>query len=138
MAEYRTTVEVVRRELESEEVPIDELTGAQAETLGLQPANLFVDEELADSGMSEGRLELIERYLAAHFILTSGVEAFRQVTEERFSDMSSATYAGGDLDGEALRSTTVGQKAIMFDTTGTLDGLGKDTAGFDVPRVKSE
>lgn len=126
----RTTPDDVRSELERSDFPTAQLSDAQIETVGIDPAALVVTEDLADTGQSEERLTLIERYLAGHNILASGIDDLRQTTRES-TDRESKTYAG-DF-GEAMRSTTLGQKAISMDESGTLADAAKPTASIVVP-----
>lgn len=130
MPDYRSTVDDVRAELERTDFPTAQLADAQIETVGLDPAHLVVEEDLADTGQSDDRLALIERYLAGHNILASGIDDLRQTTRES-TDRESKTYAG-DF-GEAMRSTTLGQKAISMDQSGTLADAAKPTASIVVP-----
>ncbi|ELZ35371.1 hypothetical protein [Halorubrum tebenquichense] len=130
MTDYRSSVDDVRAELERTDFPTAQLSDGQIETVGLDPAALVVTEDLADTGQSDDRLALIERYLAGHNILSSGIDDLRQTTRES-TDRESKTYAG-DF-GEALRSTTLGQKAISMDESGTLANAAKPTASIAVP-----
>jgi len=133
MPDYRSSVDDVRAELERTDFPTAQLSDGQIETVGLDPAALVVNEDLADTGQSDERLALIERYLAGHNILSSGIDDLRQTTRES-TDRESKTYAG-DF-GEALRSTTLGQKAISMDESGTLAEAAKPTASIAVPDTK--
>lgn len=126
----RTSTENVRAELERADFPTAQLSDTQIETVGIDPAQLVVDEDLSDTGQSDDRLALIERYLAGHNILSSGIDDLRQTTRES-TDRESKTYAG-DF-GEALKSTTLGQKAISMDKSGTLADMAKPTASVSVP-----
>jgi hypothetical protein len=129
----RASVDDVRAELERTDFPTAQLSDAQINTVGITPAALLVDEDLADTGQSDDRLELIERYLAGHMILSSGIDDLRQTTSER-TDREQKSYTGEF--GEALRSTTLGQKAITFDTSGKLADMAKPTASIGVPDAK--
>lgn len=89
----------------------------------IETANLIVTEHLTAAAitpaLSAARLELIERWLAAHFV---------RVREERVTEMSAAgtrtKYEG--QDGMGLRATKYGQQAIALDPTGILSGLSGD------------
>ena len=129
----RTSVDDVRSELERTDFPTAQLSDGQITTVGIEPAALLVDEDLADTGQSEDRLALIERYLAGHNILSSGIDDLRQTSRES-TDRESKTYTG-DF-GEALKSTTLGQKAITYDKSGTLAEMAKPTASISVPNAK--
>jgi hypothetical protein len=126
----RTDPDDVRAELERTDFPTANLTDGQINTVGIEPASLLVGEDLADTGQSDNRLTLIERYLAGHNILSSGIDDLRQTSRES-TDRESKTYAGEF--GEALRSTTLGQKAISYDKSGTLANMAKPTASLTVP-----
>ncbi|OIB56605.1 hypothetical protein [Natrialba sp. SSL1] len=134
-SEHRTTVEDVRQELEAEELPIPELTDTQVGTVGIVPAALVVDEDLEATGMSNDRLELLERYLAAHFVLSSGVDELRQADSESRSDGSSTSFAG-DRDYADYRSTSAGQKAVALDESGTLANANKPPAVIRTPDAR--
>lgn len=141
----RTSIQKVRLELESDstfdvggkerQVMVELLSDEQIEAVGIDPAVVEVSERLGESNMSDNRLRLIERYLAAHFILTSNIDAVRQVDSHSQSDGESQSYSG-DRDYADYRSTSVGQKAVNMDTTGTLEAVGKPTASLSVPAVK--
>lgn len=131
----RTTVEDVVAELERTDFPTAQLESNQVETVGITPATLLVDEEFADNDtdLSNDRLELIERYLAGHYILSSGIDDLRQTSSER-TDREQKSYTGEF--GEGLRSTTLGQKALQMDTEGRLDNLVKPKATITAPDAK--
>lgn len=130
MTDYRSSVDDVRAELERTDFPTAQLSDGQIQTVGLDPAALVVTEDLEQTGQSEERLALIERYLAGHNILSSGIDDLRQTTSER-TDREQKSYAGEF--GEALRSTTLGQKAISMDESGNLANMAKPTASVSVP-----
>ncbi|WEL29855.1 hypothetical protein [Haloferax volcanii] len=129
----RTNPDEVRAELERKDFPTAQLSDQQIETVGITPAALLVDEDLADTGQSSERLKLIERYLAGHNILSSGIDDLRQTTSER-TDREQKSYAGEF--GEGLNSTTLGQKAITYDESGTLAKKAKPSASITVPDAK--
>lgn len=131
----RTTVSDVRLELEADGYDLNAITESQVTVVGITPAELEVDERLADSGMSDKRLELIERYLAGHFILSSGVDELRQIDSETLSDGSSNTYSG-DRAHTDFRSTSLGQKAISTDTTDTLVNATKPSGSIRAPDAR--
>lgn len=119
----RTTIEKVRAELEADGHETKTISDPQIKTVGIGPAHLIVTEDLENAGLSNERLALIERYLAGHLILSSGVESLRQVDDESLTDGSSQTYSG-DRDYSDYRSTSLGQKAVAADPTGTLAETG--------------
>lgn len=134
-SDSRTTVENVRLELEADGYPTAALTDAQVTVVGIEPAHLDVEELLAGGQMSDKRLALIERYLAGHNILNSGIDDLRQADDETRSDGSSTTYAG-DRNHADYRSTSLGQKAIKADLSDTLVNAHKPSASFDIPSVR--
>jgi len=125
----RTTPADVRMELEADGYPIEAITDDQIKTVGIMPATLEVDERLTDengdSPLSDDRLTLIERYVAGHLILSSGVDELRQVDSEELSDESSVEYAG-DRSSAGYGSTTLGDKALRADLTNTLGVVRRD------------
>jgi hypothetical protein len=81
-------------------------------------ANELVTEACADSDYSDARLELIERWLAAHFYV---------VRDPRSSSESvgvSMSYLNPNI-GMMLHGTKEGQQALMLDTAGGLAALSK-------------
>ncbi|MXV62075.1 hypothetical protein GS429_08375 [Natronorubrum sp. JWXQ-INN-674] len=135
-SDYRTSVEHVRMQLEPQEYPIEELSDEQVEIIGLQPAHLDVDELLADTGMSEQRLEIIERLLAGHHLLNTPIEEVRQTMGETHSDGSSTTFAGPNRSAEYYRSTQLGKEAIAKDTSNTLQNVGKNPPLMRTPDAR--
>ena len=129
----RTTPGDVRAELERTDFPTAGLQSGQITTVGIDPAHLKVTEDLASTGMSEERLELIERYLAGALILMSGIDDLRQTTSER-TDREQKSFTGEF--GEGWKNNTLGQKALAFDESGTLANDTKPTFSLDVPSTK--
>ena len=86
----------------------------------IDDAHLIVNETLLARGLTEERLKLIEKYLAAHLVA---------LTEERGGLVrfkvgdSSEEY---QLDkGAGIAQTRYGQQAIDLDTTGTLRAMSR-------------
>lgn len=74
-------------------------------------ANVMVTKVLAASGYDVDLLELIERYLAAHYY-----RIFRpQVTSESVSGVSESITLS---IGQQLKQTTYGQQVLMLDVDG--------------------
>lgn len=122
-----TTESNVRDELRAVDAIADVsiLTKSQIETIGINPANLEVSEDIEpNTSYSSDRLELIERYLAVHNILTSGIDEVRRVDSESLDDGSSYSYA----DSESYR-----EKAKRLDKDGILDSRDKPNALVDSP-----
>lgn len=84
-------------------------------------ANELVTECCADAGYTDARLELIERWLAAHFY---SVRDPRAKTESAGS--VGATYFGEV--GKNLSLTFHGQQAMLLDTEGGLAALNASIA----------
>lgn len=83
----------------------------------IDAANLVVVENLEGKGMTDRRLERIERNLARHRIKFL-VESER-MTESESTGPISRDFAGA-FDGEALKATPYGQTAIDDDESNTL------------------
>jgi hypothetical protein len=85
-------------------------------------ASLWVDEELAGSGLSDGRLELIERYLACAFI--------------RARELGLTSVTAGDVSERYQTDPEISEyllRAASFDTTGTVRNAflaAKDSIGL--------
>lgn len=95
-----------------------ELDSTVPVTVFIDTAAELVDEVCADSDYSDTRLELIERWLAAHFYQIR----LRKVTSEKAGDVGQGyTYNTGLM----LASTEYGQQAMMLDTAGGLARLSK-------------
>lgn len=80
----------------------------------IDTANDLVTELCAPLGYSATRLELIERWLAAHFYAVRD----RLARHEYAGGVGAGDY-GGEV-GMYLESTTYGQQALMLDTKGGL------------------
>lgn len=89
-------------------------------TAFMNDANLFVTEELVGLGMSNDRLEAIEKYLACHFASLRDV----RTSQENIASEWSFTVQG--KTGMHLDATFYGQQAKLLDSTGTLDKLGEN------------
>ena len=79
-------------------------------------AELLVNEELADKGLSDDRLDEIAHYLAAHCVSLRE----RQSTDV-YRGSARDTYAG--VFGMKLNSSQYGQMALLLDTSGTLESI---------------
>jgi hypothetical protein len=83
----------------------------------LDDAALLVEETLGtDSGLSEGRLKLIEKNLGAHLWVISAEKGGLQ--SERTLDAENVYQK---YSGEGLSSTRFGRLVQTYDTTGALD-----------------
>jgi len=79
-------------------------------------ANLLVTLKCTNSGYSDIQLELIERWLSAHFACIQ----YPRVTEEQAGPVMEKTQFKVDL---ALDVTVYGQQAKAIDTAGNLAGM---------------
>jgi hypothetical protein len=84
-------------------------------------AELIVTEILASSGLSPARLDLITKYVAAHFVCL--VEENGGITQEKVGN-SENRYIGVPTTYKSVTRgfniTRYGQQALMFDTSGLL------------------
>ena len=83
-------------------------------------ANELTTECCGESGYTDARLELIERWLAAHFYV---------IRDPRTSSESagvSASYRNPNV-GMEIQGTKEGQQALLLDTAGGLAALSKRT-----------
>ncbi len=81
----------------------------------IETANLLVEENLADQGMSDARLKTIELWLSAHYVA---------VAEERGalkrSNKGDSEEEYDIMVGEGLNMTRFGQQAIALDSSKVL------------------
>lgn len=84
-------------------------------------ANELVTELCLASGYTETRLELIERWLAAHFYTNRDPRS----TDEKAGPVSVTYQSAVDLN---LNSSHYGQTAMMLDTAGNLKTLNNKKA----------
>lgn len=85
-------------------------------------ANLLVTEVCVPEGYDDERLELIERWLAAHFYIVRDPRA----ANEKAGSVGIA-YQFAQL-GMHLQGTMQGQQALLLDTSGALANLNKTTS----------
>lgn len=98
----------------------------------IEDANILVTEVLGSSGLSDNRLEIIERYLAAHLYLLGTQEG--GIFEDEMGESKVKVGSTFTL-GQGLRLTRWGQMVLAMDTTGgfaQLEGGKKKTALFRV------
>lgn len=109
----RVTVDQVK------DVVATTISDLSLENIMIAMANQFVDENLADVGLSANALKWIELYLAAHFVA---------LTEEKggiiLNEVGEARERYSDIYDTGFRATRYGQQAIALDTTGTLAKYG--------------
>ncbi len=97
----------------------------------IEVANNLMNELFKNTTLSDGLLENIERWLAAHIIATSKErEAIQQKAgpaEQRFSD----------IYGKGLDSTSYGQMAIALDPTGILFDINAQRRPIKIRAIKT-
>jgi len=87
----------------------------------IEAANQLVTDVCGDAGYSTAKLELIERWLAAHFYAVRDPRA----TQERAGAVGVTYESKVDLN---LALTRYGQQAMLLDTAGGLATLNKRVA----------
>lgn len=112
---YRTTEALVRGIIETDDTNIPDLTPFIA------ASNELVTECCSDSSYDATRLEMIERWLAAHFYAIRDPRA----ASEKAGSVSANYQYKVDLN---LAVTTYGQMAMILDTAGSLAALNIRTA----------
>jgi hypothetical protein len=83
-------------------------------------ASTMVEEFLGSSSHTEGRLTLIEKYLAAHFYLLGEQEG--GVFEEKIGESNTKMGSTFTL-GQGLRLTRYGQMVLSLDSTGSFEDI---------------
>lgn len=81
-------------------------------------ASDLVDEQCVDSGYDDTRLEMIERYLSAHFYAINK----RRTLQQGVAQAVNQTFDRVEVD-LYLYNTVFGQHAMALDTAGNLAGL---------------
>ena len=87
----------------------------------IETAHIVVDRiesNDSDGVMTAGELEVVERWLSAHFYSIQD-----QMLSARSTEGASGTFQG--TTAMYLESTTYGQQAILLDETGYLENLNK-------------
>jgi len=111
---------------------IVDLPASLSTTTFIATAVLLVNEELAGANLSQGRLDQIQLYLAAHFATITSERG--GLTSQKVGP-SEDKYAPSsrDLPTAGIGSTRYGQQAVSLDSSGRLASLG---AGARKARVK--
>jgi len=91
-------------------------------------ANQLVTELCTDSGYTAVRLELIERWLSAHFYTNRDMRAFQEKAGPVSETMQSRVDLGFD-------TSHYGQTAMRMDTDGNLAKLNEDIKKGKSPSV---
>lgn len=107
----RTTKELVEKIIE-----LDATVNGGDISAFIETASALVDELCQPQGYSETRLELIERWLAAHFYAIRDP----RLTSEQAGSVQASYESKVDL---GLQLTRYGQQALMLDTKGGLAAL---------------
>ena len=94
-------------------------------SLFIETANLIIDEQLCDKGMTEARLKKIALYLSAHYVTL--IE--KQTKTEQFGSAREVYQGTTKMN---LQSTFYGQTALQLDISGTLHNLGNQFAEVEV------
>lgn len=98
-------------------------------TIPLEPfittASELVTELCSDKGYTEERMELIERWLSAHFYTNRDPRP----TREEAGPVSASYQSKVSLN---LATSHYGQTAMMLDTAKGLSDLNKDLRNFDL------
>ena len=99
-------------------------------------AELVVSEDLKGKGLSDARLELITKYLAAHFAIVSLERG--GLTRQKVGESADSYKTGLDSD-QGFLLTRFGQQAVSLDTSGTLalNATPKQKAEFRVVTAAS-
>lgn len=120
----RTTSDKVKELVETDDAVSVDLV------VFIETANALVTEHCAVATDEEGallmdevRLELVERWLAAHFYAIR--DNFARTTNEKAGSVAAGYYSKVDL---GLNVTHWGQQAMMLDTSGALAGISALTA----------
>lgn len=110
----RTTPTNVKAIIETDDVSIPDLTPF------IEAAHSIVEEVCVPLAYTEQRLELIERWLSAHFYAVRD----NRVASEQAGPVRQAFQYNLGLN---LAVTMYGQQAMLLDTKGGLAALNKDT-----------
>lgn len=113
----RTTSELVAGIIEVDPtIPLDPF---------ITTASELVTELCSDKGYSEARMELIERWLSAHFYTNRDPRP----TREEAGPVSASYQSKVALN---LSTSHYGQSALMLDTAGGLADLSKDLRKYNL------
>jgi hypothetical protein len=88
----------------------------------IETANNLVDQVCLASGYSDATLELIERWLSAHFYATRDPRTSQEAVKGIMEEFEGTTKIG-------LNNTRYGQQALLLDTKGNLALIVADNSG---------
>lgn len=88
----------------------------------LDSAHLLVQEEISSVGHSEGRMKLIELYLAAHLAVITLEKG--GLVKQRIDD-AEETYQVPGFNTVGLVTTRFGQQVVILDTSGKMAALSQ-------------
>jgi len=116
---YRTTEAAVKLIISVDSVTIPDISPF------IETANNLVTQVCSDSSYSAATLELIERWLSAHFYA---------IRDPRYSSETAGPVGVSYQQsvGLNLQNTSYGQQAMMIDTAGSLTKLSKGSGKLTV------
>lgn len=117
---YRTTAEAVAKIIDVEDE--DDLDPF------IEPANMLVTDVCTSSGYSDAKLEIIERWLSAHFYAILRPRNFLEQVDTLREQIESKIDLG-------LNVTRYGQQAMRLDTAGNLAALNNKMKEIVVSRM---
>lgn len=95
----------------------------------IDTAHLLINEELADSGLTEERLTEIELYLSAHLAALADPRKKSEMIAGEWQ------FTNTGETGMGLTSTHYGQTVLLLDTSGILDKIGGE-GGVAAARIE--
>jgi len=90
-----------------------------------ETAEIIVNEELLNKGLSDKRLEKIELYLTAHFITLRE----KQLRSEKLGDATNVYFVQTGMN---LKASPFGQTALALDSSGSLVNVGNYKSKFEI------
>lgn len=116
----RTTPEEVRKIMDETDLS-DNVIEAY-----VNDANIFVNDTLLDKNLSEPTLTSIEKWLSAHFIVSTR----ERIAKEEGAGGAYIKYTG--VWGEGFSGTPYGQQAMVLDTSGTLSKIQQNKRDINI------
>lgn len=109
-------------------IELDETINSGDIDFAMEAANALVDSVCLESGYSDALLELIERWLSAHFYAIRDPRA-----EKESADDVDVTYQGETKTG--LEHTSYGQQAMTLDYKGNLAAVNNNSKNAKFGKV---